>query len=192
MNKLLSLLAAIIIAIPTTAQINLGLKGGANYSFTDYKTDLGNIDVTNSASWCGGAFVRVKIKKFHLMGEGLFTGHQGGMKFDIGEEQKINFYTVDVPLLLGGMIIDAKVAKLRYNLGVVPSFTVVKLGDLTKEDYKDSYISAAAGISLDIPLFIFELRYQGGLGEFHQVANNLENTSITNNMLTLSAGWKIL
>lgn len=192
MKKVIPIFLAIFLAFSVNAQINLGIKGGPNYNFTDYKTDLPNLNFNNAASWCGGAFVRVKIKKFHVMAEGLFTGHQGGMKVDLNEESKINFYTVDVPLLIGYKLIDLKVVKLRLNAGVVPSFTALKLGDLPASDYKDSYISAAAGVSLDIPLFIFELRYQGGLGEYHQIENNIANTTITNNMLTLSMGWKII
>lgn len=192
MKKLFPLIVAVLFALPISAQINIGLKGGANYSFTDYKSDLPNLSFSNAASWCGGAFARVKLKKFHVMAEGLFTGHQGGMKVDLNTESKINFYTVDVPLLIGYKLIDLKVAKIRLNAGVVPSFTVMKLGDLPSADYKDSYLSAAGGVSLDIPLFIFELRYQGGLGEYYKVESNITNTTITNNMLTLSMGWKIL
>lgn len=174
------------------AQINLGLKGGMNYNFTQIESSLNASEISNAASWCGGAFVRLKLDKFHVMGEGLFTGHQGGLKLASSQEEKINFYTVDVPLLLGYKVIDLKVVKFRLNAGIVPSFTVLKLGDLEKADYQDSYVSVAGGLSVDIPLFLFELRYQGGLGTYYEVQNSLNDTRITNNMLTLTMGWKII
>ena len=185
---------AVFLCVNSFAQINVGFKVGANYNFNEFKSDSLNFKLDNAISFQGGSFVRVKIKKIHLQVEGLFTGRKGEI-FNVtggAGSQKINFYSFDMPLIIGYKLIDLKLAKLRLNLGVVPSFNMAKRGDLELLNYKDSFYSVMGGISLDIPLFLFDIRYQGAIGDYYQLQEVDQNTKLLNSLLTLSVALKVL
>ena len=173
------------------SQVNIGIKFGGNYNFNGLKTDSVDLKINNAMSFQGGGFVRLKVKKVHFQVEALFSSRKGEV-FNAVENKKINFYSFDVPLIVGYKLLDLKVVKLRLNAGVIPSFTIAQLGDLDKNSYKDSFYSAMGGVSLDIPLFLFDLRYQGAIGDYYELQNVNQNTTLSNSLLTLSVAWKIL
>ena len=193
MKKLkIAILGLFLIAAQNSfSQINLGIKGGANYNFNGFESDSLQLTFNNAVSFQGGAFVRVKIKKVHAQVEGLFTSRKGEM-INAQNGQDINFYTFDIPIIIGYKLIDLKVVKVRLNAGLIPSFNAGKLGDLDKESYTDSFYSATGGVSLDIPLFLFDIRYQGAIGDYYDLQNVNSNTTLTNSLLTLSVAWKII
>ena len=170
MNKLKIALLSIFLltAHSSFSQINLGLKGGANYNFNGFESDSLKLSFNDAVSWQGGGFVRVKIKKIHAQVEALFTSRRGEV-INSQNSQNINFYTFDIPLIIGYKLIDLKVVKVRLNAGLIPSFNAAKLGDLDKDSYTDSFYSAMGGVSLDIPFFLFDLRYQGAIGDYYQL-----------------------
>ncbi len=173
------------------AQVNLGIKFGANYNFNGFESDSLDLSFNNATTVQFGALARVKIKKIHLQGEALFTSRKGEV-IDINSQQKINFYTFDTPLIIGYKLMDLKVVKLRLNAGLIPSFNIAKLGDLDKANYVDAFYSATGGISLDIPLFLFDLRYQGAIGDYYELKDVNQHTTLNNSLLTLSVTWKII
>ena len=183
----------ILFLIPATlfSQVNLGIKAGANYNFNGFSSDSLNLSFDNATSFSGGVFIRLKIKKISLQAEGLFIGRKGTMSVNSVEEN-VNFYSFDLPLLVGYKLIDLKVFKLRLNAGLIPSFHIKSFGDLDNANFKDSFYSLAGGISVDIPLFIFDLRYQGAIGDYYELQHLNSSTKLSNNLLTLSVGWKIL
>jgi len=183
----------LLFVIPTalTAQVNIGIKAGANYNFNGFSSDSLNLSLDNAVSYSGGAFVRVKIKKISLQAEGLFLSRKGQVS-NAGVNKNINFYSFDLPLLIGYKIMDLKVLKIRINAGIIPSYTIKNLGDLDEANFEDSFYSAAAGVSLDIPLFLFDLRYQGAIGDYYSLQHINSSTTLTNSLLTLSVAWKIL
>jgi hypothetical protein len=191
LQKYLLLLVLMVLTHTAFSQVNFGIKGGANYNFNGFESDSLDLKFNDEASIQGGAFVRVKIKKVHCQVEALFTGRRGEM-LDGQDGRKINFSTFDVPLIIGYKLIDLKVAKVRLNAGLIPSFTMTHFGDLDKDSYKDSFYSAMGGISLDIPLFLFDLRYQGAVGDYYELQNVNSNTTLSNSLLTLSVAWKII
>jgi len=182
-----------LFTVPTLlfSQVNLGIKAGANYNFNGFSSDSLNLAFDNATTFSGGAFVRVKIKKISLQAEGLFIGRKGTVSIN-NADKNINFYSFDLPLLLGYKLIDLKVIKLRLNAGVIPSFHIKSLGDLEDANFKDSFYSLAGGVSVDIPLFIFDLRYQGAVGDYYALKNIDSSTKLTNSLITLSVAWKIL
>jgi hypothetical protein len=173
------------------SQVNLGIKAGANYNYNGFSSDSLNLAFDNATSFSGGAFVRVKIKKISLQAEGLFIGRKGTVSVT-NVDKNIDFYTFDLPLLIGYKLMDLKVVKLRLNAGVVPSFHIKSVGDLEGANFKDSFYSLAGGVSLDIPLFIFDVRYQGAIGDYYALKNIDSSTKLTNSLLTFSIAWKIL
>lgn len=186
-------LLILLFVIPTalSAQINLGIKAGANYNYNGFSSDSLNLSFNNAVSFSGGGLVRVKIKRISLQVEGLFISRKGTISQG-GVEKNIDFYSFDLPLLVGYKIVDLKVVKLRINAGIIPSYTLQSLGDLEGANFEDSFYSAAAGVSLDIPLFLFDLRYQGAIGDYYSLQHINSSTTLSNSLLTLSVAWKIL
>ena len=173
------------------SQVNIGIKAGANYNFNSSSLDSLDFSLDNATSFSGGAFMRIKIKKISLQAEGLFIGRKGTYLIN-GVEENIDFYSFDLPLIIGYKLVDLKVLKLRLNVGVIPSYHISSVGDLDGANFKDSFYSAMGGISLDIPLFIFDLRYQGAVGNYYEVQNVNTSTNLSNSLLTLSVAWKII
>lgn len=192
LSKITFLVIALGFSTAAFSQINLGIKIGGNYNFNGFESDSLGLSLNDEISFQAGGLVRLKIKKIHLQGEALFSSRKGEIISGSGTNSKINFYTFDIPLIIGYKLIDLKVVKVRLNAGLVPSFNVVKLGDLEKLDYKDSFYSATGGISVDVPLFLFDLRYQGAIGDYYEVQSVNHTTTLTNNLLTFSVAWKIL
>jgi hypothetical protein len=183
----------LFIGLSTFAQINIGIKFGSNYNFNGYDSDSLDLSLENAVTFQGGGFARVKVQKIHVQAEALFTSRKGEVfNASGGSGSKINFYSFDIPLIIGYKLIDLKVVKVRLNAGLVPSFNIATLGDLDKLDYQDSFYSAMGGVSLDIPFFLFDIRYQGAIGDYYQLQSANQNTTLTNSLLTLSAAWKIL
>lgn len=184
--------------------INIGFKVGGNYSLVKSDFEIGggsgfSTSDKNKMSFLGGTLVRIKLKKLSLQGEVLFVTRTGEVDVDSGfgspTKADIKFSTLDIPLLVGYEVLDLKVAKLRVNAGVIPSFKAsvsdINAG-LGKEGYKDSFVSGAIGASVDIPLFIFDVRYQHGLGKVYELKSNISTFELNNNLLTVSVAWKII
>ncbi len=186
MKHLLLSSLAIILACHTHAQVNLGLKAGLNYSMLDAK--LERIDEIDKPTLLAGAFARFKVNRISLQFEGLLALKSGDLESPEKSITEFEQLTLDVPVLLGLRLANGKVVKLRALAGVVQSVQLGELGDIDAEDYNPNYLSAAAGLSLDIPLFVIDLRYQ------HALTPALENAagSIKSNLLTLSLGYKFL
>lgn len=191
LSRIALIIALLLTAQVGIAQINIGLKAGGNYNFNGFESDSLDLSFNNAVSFQGGGFVRVKIKKIHFQVEGLFTQRKGEALYDT-ETKKINFYSFDIPLIIGYKLIDLKVVKIRLNAGLIPSFNMAQLGDLDKDSYTDSFYSAMGGVSLDIPLFLFDIRYQGAIGDYYQLQSVTQNTTLSNSLLTLSVAWKII
>ncbi len=190
-SRIIILSAFLFVSQTVFSQINLGLKFGTNYNFNGFESDTLDLSFNNAVTVQFGGLVRVKIKKIHLQGEALLTSRKGEV-FDVNSQQKINFYSFDTPIIIGYKLIDLKVVKVRLNAGLIPSWNIGKFGDLDKANYVDAFYSATGGISLDIPLFLFDLRYQGAIGDYYEVQNANQHTKLSNSLLTLSVAWKII
>jgi hypothetical protein len=173
------------------AQFDLGIKAGANYNYTDFSPSNVDFSFDNATSFSGGAFMRGTIKKISLQAEGLFITRKGTVT-ESTKAREIDFVSFDLPLIVGYKIIGSKGFSVRLNAGVIPSYFISSLGDLENANFKDSFYSATAGLSIDIPLILLDFRYQAGMGDYYQFqqANNL--TGLSSNLFTISVGWKIL
>lgn len=198
MKKILLLFALILTTCISYAQspLNLAAKLGANYSIVN--SDFQAIPDTEDKAqftYSIGALARLKIKKLSFQAEALYVTKQGEVdnNTNVIDAVKIKFATFDFPVLVGYKIADLKVLKIRANAGVIPSIVASKAnGDLDKDSYKDAYFSAAGGLSVDIPLFLIDLRYQHGLGDFYEISESSITNSASNNLVTLSVAYKFL
>lgn len=192
------LAASLLLASTAFAQlpINIGIKGGANYSLIN--TESSGLSTSGNAGYLGGAFVRLKIKKLSVQAEGLFVGVRGKSERNplptLKIEDEISYSNFDVPILVGYKFLDLKLVKFRVNGGITQSFNAFTGGDDSNFDFEDSYTSGVIGVSCDIPLLVFDLRYQHTFNDFatYNTVNTLRNDGLSNGLISLSVGWKIL
>lgn len=170
---------------------NIGPKVGANYSVL--RTNLDEFDKESIPNLMGGAFFRLKIKKFSANIEALYTGVRAtttGPLIPNQEDTELDvvYSNLDVPILLGYRFADLKVIKLRANAGIVQSFVQGESGDLENKFMNESYASGVLGVSLDIPLIVFDIRYRVGLTEVY----DSDRLDLNADMVVFTVGWKIL
>lgn len=198
MKKLFTL-CLVVLSYSAFAQlpINIGLKGGANYSLIN--TDGNGLTTAGDPGYLGGAFVRLKVKKFTAQAEGLFVGVRGTSERNSllpnqKIEDQISYSNFDVPVMVGYRFLDLEVIKLGVNGGIVQSFNASKGGDKDNFDFEDSYTSGVIGVALDIPFFIFDLRYQHAFSDFasYNTTNPTLTDGLSNGLISFSVAWKIL
>lgn len=106
--------------------------------------------------------------------------------------------SLDVPLLVGVKLIDAKVFNIRAMAGpsaptVINKTIELDEGwdddiDLTEDNLRNLNWGFQFGAGVDLLMFALDLRYEIGLNNF----STLDNFDLKNNTFTLSLGWKIL
>lgn len=167
------------------ASLSLGVKLGANYSSFDVSQS--DYDFLNSKmSFSGGAFLRVGLDRISLQGELLYSTYQAELEDQANNIVKSGFSSVDVPVLLGYKLIDAKVFKMRMNGGVTASTSMSSYTGLNSSYFEKAFVSWTAGVSFDIPIFLFDIRYSGGINDFYS------NGNMSTNVLNFSVGWKFI
>ena len=117
---------------------NMGIKGGLNLS--KFSTD--NTFASESKSgFNGGIWTRFGVAGIHLQPELYFSEKNTALKNNLGQQNKIKYSCLDLPILLGTKIGAAGVG-VRLNTGPVVSFIL---------DKAQSFDEAAAKIfSLDL------------------------------------------
>jgi len=184
---------------------NFGIKAGVTTS--KLTTDIGE---TQSAilNFQGGAFARINIKKFYIQPEIYFTKKGGeikdSMEYNNGQilaVKKVKLNTVDIPLLIGYKLFDAKLVNLRVMAGPVMSFVIkkdpkitsngqnVEVGDdfLIKKNFENQTWAIQAGAGMDVLMFSLDIRYEWGLNDIYKPSQ----ADFKNNIFLVSLGWKI-
>jgi hypothetical protein len=183
---------------------NFGIKAGVTTS--KLTTDIGE---TQSAilNFQGGAFARINVKKFYIQPEIYFTKKGGEIKdsieFNGGVKgvKKINLNTIDVPLLIGYKLFDAKLVNLRVMAGPVMSFVIKKDPKITydghnvdlandfykKDNFENQTWALQAGAGMDVLMFSLDIRYEWGLNDIYKPSQ----ADFKNNIFLVSLGWKI-
>lgn len=145
-----------------------GLKGGANLSKLSTSNTFSS---DNRAGYYAGLWARIGAAGIHLQPELYLSGKNTTLKASNGEENKVNFTSLDVPILVGTKIGAAGVG-LRLNTGPVVSFVLNKeqsFGDAAKEafngNFKGQNFAWQFGAGLDIGKLGVDLRYEAGLSK---------------------------
>jgi len=206
MKKIITLSFMLLFSGLLFAQLpfNFGIKAGVTTS--KLTTDIGE---TQSAilNFQGGAFARVNIQKFYIQPEIYFTKKGGEIKdsieFNGGVKgvKKINLNTIDVPLLIGYKLFDAKLVNLRVMAGPVMSFVIKKDPKITydgqnvdlanefydKKNFENQTWAIQAGAGMDVLMFSLDIRYEWGLNDIYKPSQ----ADFKNNIFLVSLGWKI-
>lgn len=193
------LLSCLLLALSAGAafsqlpSFNLGVKGGINMA--SIKSDK-FFDEENRLGYQFGLWARLGGAGFYVQPEAYLAGKGGKFNVDqsngVSADGKVNFTTLDVPVLLGNKIGFNKL-NVRFMAGPIVSFI---LDDSFKgnaqnitdiDDYKNQTWGAQLGAGVDIGSMTVDLRYEIGItnvsksGQYDQKQN----------LWHLSLGYKI-
>jgi hypothetical protein len=201
MKKLILIALAMLTAGITYAQLipgfTIGPKVGA--SFSKFSTDIDDLEAEMKNTLHFGAFARIG-KKVYFQPELLVNTRKGEMRnsnLDL-KAGTVKVGSLDVPLLVGYRLIDAKVFNIRAMAGPSVNKVINKTIELdegwdddinlTEDNLRDLNWGFQFGAGVDVLMFAVDLRYEIGLNDF----SKLDNFDLKNNTFTLSVGWKIL
>ena len=206
---LVVIIAGLFASERSSAQFAFGLKLG--YNASKLSTNIDSIKSSMSSGFHVGAFARIG-KRVHLQPEFYYT--LSGATFEnLGTgtindwKQKVTVGTLDIPVLVGFTIMDAKIFKWRIMVGPEASFLVnskiedVSLsgtvaGPIEKSNLRTTNWFIQAGTGIDVLFLTLDLRYQAGL---NSLINDVTGTdgkvypvNSKSNLFVVSLGFKIL
>lgn len=145
-----------------------GLKGGVN--MTKFSTE-GTFKSENRAGYYGGIWARIGAAGIHLQPEMYISGKNTTLKNADGLDTKVDFTSLDIPVLIGTKIGAAGVG-IRLNTGPVVSFVLNKdqsfkaaASEALKGNFKDQNFAWQFGAGLDVSKLGIDLRYEQGLSK---------------------------
>lgn len=201
MKRILIVVSAMLLCSISYAQMipgfSIGPKIGA--SFSKFTTDADELETQMKNTIHFGAFARIG-KKIYFQPELLVNTRKGEMRnteLDL-RAGTVKVGSLDIPLLVGVKLIDAKVFNIRAMAGPSASMVINKTIelddswndeiDLTEDNLRNLNWGMQLGAGVDVLMFAIDLRYEFGLNDF----SKLDNFDLKNNTFTLSVGWKIL
>lgn len=191
--KKLSAIAAVLLfsATGAFAQFNLGLKAGLNY--TTIKAQNNEFEESGVLGYQVGAWARYG-KTIYIQPE-IYLGTKGSsFKFSSGGtviEEKQEFTTLDVPLLLGTKFGTDKM-NIRLMAGPALQFNLNEnekafnqAVDPSFYKYRGFVTNAQIGAGVDLGNLSLDLRYETSLQDINK------NDGQKQNLLHLSVGFKL-
>lgn len=197
MKKFIFLMLVILSSTALQAQIpslTFGPKVGAVLS--NFSSDNVMIEEQIKGSLNFGVFFRLG-NRVYLQPELFFMNRKGELtNNDIpGSNKSIHIKTLDLPVMLGIEIMDAKLFNVRIMGGPVASLAVNKdvnslnwLSAVSEEEIRSANWGIQFGGGVDFLIFTFDLRYEVGMSDFTKD----QELILKNNMLVASLGIKIL
>lgn len=197
MKKIISVSCFVLLAVTTFAQLpsfHLGLKTGINMA--SLKGNVG--DESNRLGYQAGVWARVGGAGFYVQPE-VYLGSKGGEFGSIQQDgttyegdAKVNFTTLDIPVLVGNKFGFEKL-NFRIMAGPVVSFLLNKDSKENYavatdfDNYKNQTIGVQTGAGVDLGNLSFDLRYEKGLSNIDKSGKYDQKQ----NLWHLSLGYKI-
>lgn len=180
MNRLIVVIAALLITIPATSQLNFGVKAGMSTNNLNLDQTFQTVDgdlVLESLGdatygFHGGLFLRLTVLGVYLQPEVLLSTVENQIKITkpgetVSEIKGQRFNKLDIPVMVG-----FKVGFLRINAGPAATILLESPKDLLDSDnYEDIYKAATFGYQAGLGVDLFkkvtlDLRYEGNLNKF--------------------------
>ncbi|MEJ7694176.1 porin family protein [Daejeonella sp.] len=170
-----------------------GIKAGLNVS--KLKSDVAAEE--NRTGYQAGVFARFGGAGLYFQPE-LYLGSKGSTYPTAAQvysgDEKINFTTLDLPLLIGTKIGPGGL-NVRFMAGPVVSFLLdnEEPESTASQDvkdfrnYKDQALGLQAGAGIDISKLTFDVRYEAGISNINKTDKYDQKT----NLWHLSLGYKI-
>ncbi|MCE4562728.1 PorT family protein [Maribellus sp. CM-23] len=191
MKRIIFIFSLVLCSVIGHAQpiFDLGLKAGLNNS--KVSLDINDYSEESITKMHWGAFARVGVGKVYVQPEVYFT-RKGGEFKDVSEmAAEFNYKSVDVPVLLGVKLLDAKAVDLRVMAGPVFSFVTDNDADkfnfLEEQYFKDRYTALQYGVGVDVLFLSLDFRMEHA----NKVYNSPE-LEAKNRTFMVTLGFKIL
>ncbi len=168
------------------------------YSASKLNTNFQDIKEDFRSNYQIGAFLRMG-KKFYFQPEVVYAT-SGGKLDSAGSIENIKFQNLDIPLLLGFKIINAKVINFRILAGPTASFIInknISLNNLenafvSEDELKNVAWGFDLGAGLDILLFSLDVRYRFGLNDLYDSSAGGDIYDIKNDLVIVTLGFKLM
>ncbi|WP_443938235.1 porin family protein [Pedobacter sp. MW01-1-1] len=195
MKSLKLTLIALFVGFYAHAQVvpsfQMGIKAGLN--FAKFKSE-NTFDSDNRAGMYGGLWARLGGAGIHFQPELYITGKKTKLISNAtGEENKVGFTSLDIPLLIGTKLGAAGVG-LRLNTGPLFSFVLDEkqsfnqaTGNIFRGVFKNQTYAWQFGAGVDIKRLNFDARYELGLSKVNK--EGYPNTKL--NLFTIGIGYRI-
>lgn len=197
MKKQFILFVLLLSSAIVFGQFTIGPKVG--YNASKLSTNLDTVSSNFKSGFQIGLFVRIG-KKLYFQPELYYTTQGGVFESNVNDwEQKVNIGSLDLPLLVGFKLLNAKVVNLRILAGPLASFVVNKsvkdagglLGPIKNADLNSINWAIQAGAGVDVLFMTLDVRYQIGLNNLIKDINDATINS-KNNVWVVSLGFKVL
>jgi hypothetical protein len=194
MKKILSIVVFTTMATMGFAQVpffSFGPKAVLNFS--DFSTDVGELQSRLRPGFDAGLFFRFNIKSLYIQPEVLYSFKSSNLE-DMSTQIQNHTYSVDVPVLVGYKLLDLEAVNIRLFAGPRFAFTV---GDNLQEvgekftktlEATPFNFSGQAGVGIDIYKITLDFRYDY---TFTNIIKGFGG-SVRPNVFLISVGWKIL
>lgn len=168
----------------------LGIKGGVNLAKFNTSNTFSS---DNQAGYYGGVWARIGAAGIHLQPELYLSGKNTTLVNDAGQENKVKFTSLDVPVLVGTKIGAAGIGA-RINTGPVISFILNEdqkfsqaASNVFNGNFKDQAFAWQFGAGLDVRSLSVDLRYELGLSKLN--TSGYPETKL--NIFTLGLAYKL-
>jgi len=185
MKKVILTAAFVALAFTGFSQVlpsfQLGLKAGTNLSKLSTEHTFSS---DNRSGYYAGIWARIGAAGIHLQPEIYLSGKNSTLQENSsGTENKVNFTSMDVPILIGTKLGAAGIG-LRLNTGPVVSFILNEdqslgeaAGSAFSGNFKDQSFAWQFGAGLDLGKLGIDLRYEQGLSKIGE--NGYDDTKLS-------------
>jgi hypothetical protein len=163
-----------------------GTDFGVHVGWNNAKIDIKDVKVTSNGGFMAGAFLRVDFARLYLEPSLDFV-HKKCEASSTSYKETLSYSSVDIPLVLGLYIINARFVKVRGFIGPEVSILTnkLKLKDVEADIKSGRAIwSGKAGGGVDVGSFCLDIDYGFALKD---VGGDAKKASA----LTLTVGFKI-
>jgi len=172
---------------------SFGIKVGATAATLSTTEISANYDSENLLGYQVGAFMRLKSGKLYLQPEVVYNNRKSNFIGTALGTDKFETGTIDIPLLVGFKLLDAKVFNLRAFVGPEASLQISDNTDpATSANYEISKTNwyMQAGVGVDLLFLTFDIRYEKGLNNF--ITDVQADNNFKNNVWVFSLGLKFM
>ncbi len=186
----ISLTASVITKAQIIPNFDFGLKAGVNLSKLSEQNGFSS---DNRSGYLLGVWARAGAMGLHLQPELYYTVKTTDVKDDNGQSSRVDFNSIDLPILVGTKM-GALGVGARFNTGPVVSFIISEdqsfsnaIGNAARFNYKNQALAWQLGAGLDIRKISFDLRYEHGLSRISR--SGYEDTKLR--LFNFSLGYQL-
>lgn len=182
---LMTLIAFLLITFSAEAQLKIGLKGGANFSYITEKGSGKIFDWDALTSYYGGAFVEYELNdRLSVRGEAIYS-FEGAEFEDAGGIRKVEINYINLPLLLRLNIIHG----IFIDAGIEPGVVVEKNDFYIDKDTELGFI-LGGGFKMG-ERWVFNLRYIQGISNVYEIRATDVNGNLIGDVKGRNRLWQI-